>query len=61
MASSSLLSRVMAFVRSPQGRQLIDRGRQGLNRRGHQGRPGMTHPAKQSKLSSVLSRFNRPR
>jgi hypothetical protein len=61
MASSSLLNRVMAFVRSPRGRQLIDRGRQGMNRRGGQRRPGMTRRGHQSKLSTLLSRFNRPR
>lgn len=61
MASSSLLNRVMAFFRSPQGRQLVDRGRQGMNRRGGQGRPGMARPGNRSKLSALLSRFNRPR
>ncbi|GAB7036662.1 hypothetical protein JCM9533A_05090 [Catenuloplanes niger JCM 9533] len=61
MASSSLLNRVMAFFRSPQGRQLVDRGREGLNRRGGQGRPGANHPGSGGKLGSLLSRFNRPR
>ncbi len=60
MASSSLLNRVMAFFRSPQGRQLIDRGRQGMNR-GNQRGPGMARPGNQSKLSTLFSRFNRPR
>ncbi|MDP9793077.1 hypothetical protein J2S43_001589 [Catenuloplanes nepalensis] len=61
MASSSLLNRVMAFFRSPQGRQLVDRGRQGMNRRGGQDRPGMNHGENRGKLGALLSRFNRPR
>ena len=61
MASSSLLNRVMTFFRSPQGRQLVDRGRQGMNRRGNQGRAGMSRPGNRSKLSTLISRFNRPR
>jgi hypothetical protein len=61
MASSSLLNRVMTFVRSPQGRQLVDRGRQGMNRRGNQGRAGTARPGNRSKLSTLISRFNRPR
>jgi hypothetical protein len=61
MASSSLLNRAMAFFRSPRGRQLIDRGRRGMNRRGNQGRPGRAHPGNQSKLRTLFARFNRPR
>jgi len=54
MASSLLLNRVMALVRRPQGRRLIDRGRQVMNRRGDQGQPGMAHPGNQSKLSTLF-------
>ncbi|GAA1030593.1 hypothetical protein GCM10009557_23130 [Virgisporangium ochraceum] len=61
MASSSFMNRVMTFFRSPQGRQMIDRGRQRMNRRGDPGRPGMGRPGNQNKLSAFFSRFNRPR
>jgi len=61
MASSSLLNRVKEFVRSPQGRQLIDRGREGMNRRGGQGRSDTARAGSRSRLSTLFSRFNRPR
>jgi hypothetical protein len=46
MASSSLLNRIMAFFRSPQGQRLVAQGRQ------HMSRPG-----NRSKLQALLARF----
>jgi hypothetical protein len=46
MASSSLLNRIMAFLRSPRGRRLVDQGRRNLNR-----------PGTQSKVRALLARL----
>lgn len=46
MASSSFLSRVMAFFRSPQGRRLVDQGRRQLAQPGNRG-----------KLQALMSRL----
>jgi hypothetical protein len=50
MASSSLLNRIMAFLRSPQGRRIVDQGRRNLAR-----------PGTQSKLRALIGRFTRRR
>ncbi len=49
-SSSSLMNRVMAFFRSPQGRRVIDQGRRDLAR-----------PGNQSKLRMLASRLTRRR
>ena len=46
MASSSLVNKVMAFLRSPQGQRMVSQGRQQLSR-----------PGNRSKLQALLARF----
>jgi hypothetical protein len=46
MASSSFLSRVVAFFRSPQGRRLVDQGRRQMSR-----------PGNRSKLQALAARL----
>jgi hypothetical protein len=46
MASSSLVNKVMAFLRSPQGQRMVD-----------QGRRQMARPGNRSKLQALLARF----
>jgi hypothetical protein len=46
MATSSFLSRVMAFFRSPQGRRLVDQGRRQLSQ-----------PGNRSKLRALVARL----
>lgn len=46
MASSSLMNRVMAFLRSPQGRRMVDQGRRQMSR-----------PGNRSKLQGLLAKL----
>lgn len=47
-SSSSLMNRIMAFFRSPQGRRVVDQGRRQLQ-----------NPRTQQRLRSMLSRRGR--